>query len=31
MARTAINILGDCTCAVIVATMEGEEGVLNRD
>jgi len=30
MARTAINILGDCTCAVIVARLEGEEGILNR-
>jgi proton glutamate symport protein len=28
MARTAINILGDCACAVIVAKLEGEEGVL---
>jgi Na+/H+-dicarboxylate symporter len=28
MARTAINILGDCACAVIVARLEGEEGVL---
>jgi len=31
MARTAINILGDCTCAVIVATLEGEEGVLQGE
>jgi proton glutamate symport protein len=29
MARTAINILGDCACAVIIARLEGEEGVLN--
>ncbi len=28
MARTAINILGDCACAVIIARLEGEEGVL---
>jgi len=31
MARTAINILGDCACAVIVAKLEGEEGVLVED
>jgi len=31
MARTAINILGDCTCAVIVARLEGEEGILKGD
>jgi len=28
MARTSINILGDACCAVIVARLEGEEGVL---
>jgi Na+/H+-dicarboxylate symporter len=28
MARTAINILGDCACAVIVAKLEGQEGLL---
>jgi proton glutamate symport protein len=28
MARTAINILGDCACAVIVGKLEGEEGIL---
>jgi Na+/H+-dicarboxylate symporter len=27
MARTAINILGDTACAVIVARLEGEEGI----
>jgi proton glutamate symport protein len=31
MARTAINILGDCACAVIIATLEGEEGILAGD
>jgi Na+/H+-dicarboxylate symporter len=31
MARTAINILGDCACAVIIAVREGEEGVLVND
>lgn len=31
MARTAINILGDCACAVIIAAREGEEGLLVRD
>jgi proton glutamate symport protein len=31
MARTAINILGDCACAVIIAKLEGEEGVLVGD
>ena len=31
MARTAINILGDCACAVIIATLEGEEGILVGD
>ncbi len=28
MARTAINILGDCACAVIIARLEGEDGIL---
>ena len=28
MARTSINILGDACCAVIVARLEGEEGIL---
>jgi Na+/H+-dicarboxylate symporter len=28
MARTSINVLGDATAAVIVARLEGEEGVL---
>jgi proton glutamate symport protein len=28
MARTAINILGDCACAVIIAKLEGEDGIL---
>ncbi len=28
MARTAINILGDCACTVIVAKLEGQEGLL---
>ena len=31
MARTAINILGDCACAVIIATLDGEEGILKGD
>ena len=31
MARTAINILGDCACAVIIAKLEGEEGVLTGE
>jgi len=31
MARTAINILGDCACAVIIATLEGEEGILSGE
>jgi proton glutamate symport protein len=31
MARTAINILGDCACAVIIARLEGEEGVLTGE
>jgi proton glutamate symport protein len=31
MARTAINILGDCACAVIIAVREGEEGILVSD
>ena len=31
MARTAINILGDCACAVIVAVLEGETGVLKDE
>jgi proton glutamate symport protein len=30
MARTAINILGDCACTVIIATLEGEEGILTN-
>ncbi|MGD9340189.1 MAG: dicarboxylate/amino acid:cation symporter, partial [Chromatiales bacterium] len=28
MARTSINVLGDACCAVIVARLEGEEGIL---
>jgi DAACS family dicarboxylate/amino acid:cation (Na+ or H+) symporter len=28
MARTSVNVLGDTACAVIVARLEGEEGVL---
>jgi Na+/H+-dicarboxylate symporter len=28
MARTAVNVFADATCAVIVARLEGEEGVL---
>jgi len=28
MARTSINILGDGCCAVIVARLEGEQGIL---
>jgi proton glutamate symport protein len=31
MARTAVNILGDCACAVIIATLEGEKGVLSGE
>jgi Na+/H+-dicarboxylate symporter len=30
MARTSINVLGDTTAAVIVARLEGEEGVLGQ-
>jgi Na+/H+-dicarboxylate symporter len=30
MARTSINVLGDATAAVIVARLEGEEGVLDE-
>ena len=29
MARTGVNVLGDTVCAVIVARLEGEEGVLS--
>lgn len=28
MARTGLNVLGDAACAVIVARLEGEEGIL---
>ena len=28
MARTSVNVLGDTACAVIVARLEGEEGIL---
>lgn len=28
MARIAVNVFADATCAVIVARLEGEEGVL---
>ncbi len=31
MARTSINILGDACCAVIVARLEGEEGILTGE
>jgi Na+/H+-dicarboxylate symporter len=31
MARTAINILGDTACAVIIARLEGQEDILVRD
>ena len=31
MLRTSINILGDATCAIIVARLEGEEDVLSED
>ncbi len=31
MARTSINVLGDACCAVIVARLEGEEGVLTGE
>ncbi len=30
MARTSINVLGDATAAVLVARLEGEEGVLGQ-
>jgi Na+/H+-dicarboxylate symporter len=30
MARTAVNVLADAACAVIVASLTGEEGVLAR-
>ena len=29
MARTGVNVLGDTVCAVIVARLEGEEGILS--
>jgi len=31
MARTSINVLGDACCAVIVARLEGEEGILTGE
>ena len=31
MARTSINILGDACCAVIVARLEGKEGILTGE
>jgi Na+/H+-dicarboxylate symporter len=31
MARTAINILGDTACAVIIARLEGQEDILVKD
>ncbi len=31
MLRTSINVLGDATCAIIVARLEGEEGILADD
>ena len=29
MARTAVNVLADAACAVIVARLQGETGVLS--
>jgi Na+/H+-dicarboxylate symporter len=31
MARTAINLLADAVCTVIVARLEGESGVLSAE
>lgn len=31
MLRTSINVLGDSTCAIIVARLEGEEDILTRN
>ncbi len=31
MTRTAVNVLGDTTCALVVAKLQGEEGLLEND